>query len=65
MPLALEEFEEIAAVNSELRFITLELMKIAAQQNKDFDQVLREFMHNAFHLRRALLRHETTPRRRH
>ena len=65
MPVAVEEFEELAAVNSELRFITLELMKIAAQQNKSFEQVQQEFMANAFKLKRTLLRSETAPRKKH
>ncbi len=65
MPIAIEEMDELAAVNSELRFITLELMKISAQQNKSFDAVLREFVGNAFKLKRTLNRSGTIARRRH
>lgn len=65
MPIAMEEMDELAAVNSELRFITLELMKIAAQKNKSFDAVMREFVGNAFKLKRTLHRSETLARRRH
>lgn len=50
----IEQFEEMAAVNSELRFITLELMKIAASGNKPFDAVLKDFTANAFKLKKTL-----------
>lgn len=49
-----ERFEDVAAVNSEIRMITLELMKLAASQGKPFDQVAREFRENAFTLKRSL-----------
>ena len=49
-----EQFEEMAAVNSELRFITLELMKIAASKNKPFDDVLKEFKGNVFKLKKSV-----------
>jgi hypothetical protein len=65
MPIAMEEMDELAAVNSELRFITLELMKISASQDKSFDKVLREFVGNAFKLKRTLNRSELLARRRH
>ncbi len=65
MPIAMEEMDELAAVNSELRFITLELMKIAAQKNAPFDSVLSEFVGNAFKLKRTLNRSEAGARRRH
>ncbi len=43
----LEEcFEEVAAINSEMRYLCLELMKIAGQRNTSFDQVMREFISN-------------------
>ncbi len=51
-----EELEELAAINSELRYITLELMKIAVSKDKPFDWVLKEFTSNAFKTRKALVR---------
>lgn len=60
-----EEYAEIAAINSELRYITLELMKIAASQNKPFESVLKEFTANSFKLKRTVMRGPTAqkPRR--
>ena len=51
----MENFEDASAVNSELRFITLELMKLAAEQNRSFDQVLSEYFVNAHKLKRRLV----------
>ena len=51
----MENIEEIAVVNSELRFLTIELMKIAAKQNRSFDEVLSEYFSNAYKLKRRLL----------
>ena len=47
---------EIAAINSEIRYITLELMKISAEQRRPFDSVLAEFTGNTFKLKRSLAR---------
>ncbi len=38
--------DEVAAVNSEMRFLCLELMKIATQRNVPFQQVAKEFIGN-------------------
>jgi len=46
--------EEAAAVNSEIRFITMELMKIAAKSGRPFDKVLEEFRVNAFKVKSFL-----------
>ncbi len=51
----MENYEDLSAVNSELRFITLELMKLATEQNKTFDQVLSEYFVNAHKLKRRLV----------
>ncbi|MFH1107150.1 MAG: hypothetical protein V1787_04610 [Candidatus Micrarchaeota archaeon] len=51
----MEDFEEASSVNSELRFLTIELMKIAVQQNRTFDDVLAEYFDNAYKLKRRLL----------
>ena len=49
-----EDFDQLAAANSELRFITLELMKIGAKQGKSFNVVLKEFLTNAHKLKRTV-----------
>jgi hypothetical protein len=36
--------EEVASINSEMRFITLELMKLAQKKKKSFRQVAQEFI---------------------
>lgn len=54
MPNVSEDLEELAAVNSEIRFITIELMKLAAERGQSFNAVLREFKQNAFTTKRAL-----------
>ncbi len=51
----MEDFEEASMVNSEVRFLTVELMKIAVQTNRSFDAVLSEYFDNAFKLKRRLL----------
>jgi len=63
MPNMSEDYEELAAVNSELRFITLELMKIAAKQGKSFNVILQEFRRNAFVTKKALSQARYGPRR--
>lgn len=40
--------EEIASINSEMRFITLELMKIAQKEKKSFKEVASEFIKNVY-----------------
>ena len=49
-----ECFEDVAAINSEMRFLCLELMKIATQRGVPFEQVTREFISNANTLKLAL-----------
>ncbi|MFA6048970.1 MAG: hypothetical protein WC792_03425 [Candidatus Micrarchaeia archaeon] len=50
------DLEELASVNSEIRFLTIELMKIASNRNVPFEEVFDEFMQNAFLLKRGLKR---------
>ncbi len=50
-----EEMEELASVNSEVRYLTVELMKIAADEKKSFSQVNKEFLQNAVELKKSLL----------
>ena len=40
--------EDISNINSELRYITVELMKIASQRNASFESVAKEFLSNAY-----------------
>ena len=46
--------EEKANANSELRYIALELTKIAAQQKKPFGAVASEFVQNVYSLQTIL-----------
>lgn len=46
--------DEIASINSEMRFITLELMKLAQQKRKSFREVAREFISNTYALDRMI-----------
>ncbi|MFH1750614.1 MAG: hypothetical protein ABH863_02960 [Candidatus Micrarchaeota archaeon] len=50
-----ENFEELAIVNSELRFLTVELMKIALERGKSFDEIVAEYFSNAYKLKRKIL----------
>ncbi|RME79883.1 MAG: hypothetical protein D6769_01145 [Methanobacteriota archaeon] len=49
-----EEFEELYSANSELRYITLELMKIATKRGVAFEEVCKEFLGNVNELHRAI-----------
>ena len=49
-----ECFEEVAAINSEMRFLCLELMKISSQRSVPFPQVLHEFIANTNTMKLAL-----------
>lgn len=46
--------EDMESVNSELRYITIELMKIAAQKKMPFDEVAREFLGNTMMLQKMI-----------
>lgn len=46
--------DDIESVNGELRYITIELMKIAAQRKRPFDEVAREFLQNTTLLQRMI-----------
>lgn len=46
--------EDIESVNSELRYITIELMKIAAQKKISFDEAALEFLKNATLLQKMI-----------
>lgn len=42
-------------INSELRHLTLELMKIAIRKNKSFEEVAKEFVKNVYYLKDLIL----------
>ncbi len=46
--------EEVAAINSEMRFLCLELMKISTQRSVPFPQVMHEFITNTNTMKLAL-----------
>ena len=54
--MAQEKFEEVSAMNAELRFLTVELMKIANEKNLSFDQVLSDYFANAYKLKKRIMR---------
>ena len=49
-----EEWEESS--NSELRYLTLELMKLASRQGKRFEEVAKEYIRNVFLLKSLIER---------
>ncbi|MCS7109349.1 MAG: hypothetical protein NZ903_00950 [Candidatus Micrarchaeota archaeon] len=53
-------FEDDDSVNSEIRYITIELMKIAAQRGITFEEAAREFLKNAVFLKRLIEISEST-----
>ncbi len=53
-------FEDDDSTNSEIRFITIELMKIAAQKGITFEEAAREFLKNAVFLKRLIEITEST-----
>ena len=50
------EFEEDEpySANSELRYITLELMRLADKKNISFGQMAEEYISNTFHLKKLI-----------
>ena len=46
--------EDMESVNSELRYIAIELMKIAAQRKQPFAEVAKEFLQNTNLLQRMI-----------
>jgi len=46
--------EDIVTANSELRYITVELMKIAAEEGKTFEQIADEYVRNVFVLKERI-----------
>jgi hypothetical protein len=46
----MEEDEIPSTANSEIRFITLELMRLAQKSGRNFDEVAEEFIRNTVHM---------------
>ena len=40
--------EDLTNINTEIRYITVELMKIAAKKKVGFESVAKEFLNNAY-----------------
>lgn len=45
-----EEYE----INSEVRYLTIELMKLATVKKKSFKDISREFIKNAYYLKKLI-----------
>ncbi|MBI4406508.1 hypothetical protein HY571_01190 [Candidatus Micrarchaeota archaeon] len=56
-----DDLEEVAAVNSEMRYLALELMKISTQRGVAFEQVVGEYIENTHKLKIALAKAESSP----
>jgi len=56
-----EDDERSVAANSEIRFIALELMKLAAKSGRSFDEVAAEYMRNAEKLSEMITGEESRP----
>lgn len=50
----MEEEENQSAAASEMRYISLELMKLAQKSGKTFEQLAQEFIENTFRLREII-----------
>ena len=50
--------DESANINSELRYITLELMKLAKSSGRSFEEVAKEYIQNVYKLHALILRRE-------
>ncbi len=44
------DYDDFSSANSELRYLTLELMKIALEKGKSFEEVALEFVDNVEYL---------------
>ena len=45
------DLEDITDSNSEIRYLTLELMKLAKEKGISFEKVVEEYIHNVIYLR--------------
>lgn len=53
-------FDDEDSINSEIRYITIELMKIAAEKGITFEEAARDFLKNAIFLKRLIEITEST-----
>jgi hypothetical protein len=58
------EEDGTVAANSEMRYIALELMKLAQKSGRGFEEVAQEYIENAEKLRRMIYGEEGAPARR-
>jgi hypothetical protein len=56
-----EDEDRAVAANSEIRFIALELMKLAQKSGRSFDEVAAEYMKNAEKLSDMITGEEIAP----
>ena len=59
-----DEGDEGNGANSEMRYISLELMKLAQKSGKSFEQVASEYMENTARLQEMIIGEEEVPARR-
>ncbi len=57
-------YEEIGSVNSEIRYMTIELMKIAAERKVPFEKVAQEFLSNTISLHEMIQKIESAEKTR-
>ena len=55
------EDDEAYSANSEMRYISLELMKLAQKSGRTFEQVAREYMENTELLQEMIMGEEAAP----
>ncbi len=59
-----DDLEDFSSVNSELRYLTLELMKIAVQKGKTFKDIAHEFIDNVNYLSKLIEKSASLPLKR-
>jgi hypothetical protein len=52
----MDDFEDIYSINAEIRYLTIELMKIAIKKKKSFKKVAKEFVKNTRTLQKMIKR---------
>ena len=52
----MDDFDDIYSINAEIRYLTIELMKIAIKKKKSFKKVAKEFVKNARTLQNIIKR---------
>ena len=54
----MDDFDELdydrESANSEIRYLTLELMKIAVKKNKPFKDIAKEFVENVYYMKNLI-----------